>query len=997
MQIKLRAVAYFCLFLVYVNPSMAQSWKEINPSPNLFNDAIYSVVTDTAGNIYAAGKFRNIKNEVIVAKWDGSNWKELGSESALKANNIITCIAVDKTGNVYAAGAFNNSTGNYSIAKWDGLSWSEVGGISNALNPNGAIYGMTIDNSGNLYVAGGFTNIAGKQYIAKWNGTNWSESGTGINSLNGNGLIYSLTTDNAGNVYAAGHFTNSNSNYYVAKWNGNNWAELGAAVPLNANDYINCIKVDNAGNVYAGGAFKNSSGDYYIARWNGDTWSEVGSGVNSLKANGPFNAIEVNATGNIYAGGFGTNLISGTINLVQWNGNTWSEILNVGYSVNDAIRSICLDKTGNVYAAGDFINNGGHNYVIKWDGHTTSEPGSFGDNLEVSNGIYHVAVDSRGQVYAAGNFTNPVGNGYIAHWDGRTWSELGGDTASLPVSHFNLAMTTDLSGNLYVSGDFTNENGKYYIAKWDGHSWSELGDPSNPIKVFEPITLLTRDKAGNIYAGGAFGDDNGFGFGIIKWDGTDWVFYPYMQGSPCSIFADTAGNIYAGNTAYDINGKFYVEKITKNGITTLGSGATALNSGTKITALAMDGQGNLLASGLNNAGFSPYNKFVAKWDGTSWSTAGSDQTGQYAEGYVASMIADDSGYVYAASSTNGNSYSSVAKWDGKNWSELGPGENRLDLSHYFSSGCLAIDVKGNIYAPGRINNLSLEDCVAVYGKSALLLQQPEITIVMNQYCNAANLQTIKITNLPDTSWISARVTLDNVRLTIHTDSSFAFAPSSLSTGDHRLKISFSTRTDSMFIIKDFTIVTAETPDVYITASTTTVTNTDPVIITATNTVGGGTTPVFTFAKDRGIGNILQAASANNTFSLDPSLLSVGDNWIYVRMQTSEICYTTPVNIDSIKITRNTVTGIRDIDFPGQEIVVYPVPFNQQFTIKGLQVSKIYQVIIVDTRGAKIYEAKITNRSSIDIIPAIHTRENFWLTIYDHTKKRILGSIPLMKE
>ncbi len=712
MKSRIYTIITFVL-VTLTNILQAQTWKEVNPPPNIFNNSILSISTDSVGNLYAAGKFKNINNEYVVAKWNGSSWAELGAgNNALKAKNAINAIVIGASGNIYAAGSFTNTTGNISIVKWNGASWSELGGTINPLNPNGTVYAMTSDQQGNIYAAGSFTDSSGNGYVAKWNGTTWSRLGFAPGILKGNDLIYSLTTAKSGGVYAAGRLTNAINKYCVAKWNNSTWEELGGAVPLNANDYITCINTDNTGNVYAGGAFRNTAGDYYIAKWNGVDWAEVGSGTNTLKANGPINEIVISGAGMIYAGGFGTNT-NGNTNLVYWNGTSWNEVTNFGYAINSTIHTICLDKSGNVYTAGDFKNSGAHNYVAKWDGDMVGEVGGSGTNLKINNGIYNIAVDSKRQVYATGNFGYPTQYIYIAHWNGKTWKELGGDSASLRFTDYlNVSMTTDLSGNLYVGGNFTNQNGKHYIAKWDGTAWSELGDPANPIKIYESISLLTTDKAGNVYAAGAFGDGDGYRYTIMKWDGASWYLYPYLQGAPSSLFVDNSGNIFAGNTTPDENGKYYVEKINTNGVTRLGTGANALNSATKITAIAVDRNGNVLASGLNNAGYSPHNKFVAKWDGTTWSTAGAN-SGTYADGYVSSMIADNAGNVYAASATNGNGYFSVAKWDGNNWNELGP--------HYFFNSnvhSIAKDVNGNVYAGGLFGNTYGEHYVALYGKSA---------------------------------------------------------------------------------------------------------------------------------------------------------------------------------------------------------------------------------------------------------------------------------------
>ena len=65
-----------------------------------------------------------------VAKWDGSNWTEVGlATGGLQANSTIVSVISDASGNLYAAGYFTNSDGYAYVAKWDKATdkWTEVG------------------------------------------------------------------------------------------------------------------------------------------------------------------------------------------------------------------------------------------------------------------------------------------------------------------------------------------------------------------------------------------------------------------------------------------------------------------------------------------------------------------------------------------------------------------------------------------------------------------------------------------------------------------------------------------------------------------------------------------------------------------------------------------------------------------------------------------------------------------------------------------------------
>jgi len=377
---------YF-LFLCLVMSSRilhAQSWSEVGGNTNALkaDNSIRSILTDKAGNVYAAGGFTDgagyNDGYFYVAQWNGTNWNEIGTGSnGLNANNWIYTLALDDTGNVYAAGAFtiiyNSDTTKY-VAKWNGTSWTEVGTDTNSLNANEFIESVILDKAGNIYAAGGFTDTStNTYYVAKWNGKTWSQLGTGSHALNANGIIYSLATDKSGNIYAAGRFSDSVINYtghpYVAQWNGSKWSELGTGVnALSPNGYIKTILTDSLGNVYAAGSFTNAAGYYYVAKWNGTNWSELGTIGNTLNANLEIITMTMDHSGNIYAAGSFTDG-NGYPYVAKWNGTSWSELGtgNVALNANNTIEAIAFDNSGDLFAGGEFTDAGNNFYVAEWN------------------------------------------------------------------------------------------------------------------------------------------------------------------------------------------------------------------------------------------------------------------------------------------------------------------------------------------------------------------------------------------------------------------------------------------------------------------------------------------------------------------------------------------------------------------------------------------------------------------------------------------------------
>jgi hypothetical protein len=327
--------------------------------------------------------------------------------------------------------------------------WGELGG-TNTSTFNFSINSIAIDGSGNLY-AGGSHYTNGNSYVAKWDGNTWSELGGSKTTFNDN--INSIATDAIGNVYAAGDFTNANGNYYVAKWNGSNWSEIGGANTSTFNDDIESITTDANGYVYAVGGFTDANGNTYVAKWDGSNWSELGGTNPSL--GGRF--ITKDAKGNIYTtSGYG---------VAKWDGSAWNILSGIISPFgSEFIASINTDAKGNVYAAENFNDSAGNEFIAEWNGSSWSKLGAL--NIISPDSGTSLTTDASGNLYAGlmayNNNNSPIY--YVSKWDGNTWGIVGNDTT------FNsdiYSMAVDASGNLYAGGNFVNANGNYYVAKWN--------------------------------------------------------------------------------------------------------------------------------------------------------------------------------------------------------------------------------------------------------------------------------------------------------------------------------------------------------------------------------------------------------------------------------------------------------------------------------------------------------------------------------------------------
>ena len=124
------------------------------------------------------------------------------------------------------------------------------------------------------------------------------------------------------------------------------------------------------------------------------------------------------------------------------------------------------DLSGNVYVPRGFANPGYLNcYIDKWNGTSWDDLRKGSDGSLFNYDIHSLCTDKSGNVYAAGDFWNTSDKQYVAKWDGISWTELGLGSKGLNATDRIMSLCTDASGNVYAAGFFTNATG-YYVAKY---------------------------------------------------------------------------------------------------------------------------------------------------------------------------------------------------------------------------------------------------------------------------------------------------------------------------------------------------------------------------------------------------------------------------------------------------------------------------------------------------------------------------------------------------
>jgi hypothetical protein len=276
-------------------------------------------------------------------------------------------------------------------------------------------------------------------------------------------------------------------------------------------------------------------------------------------------------------------------------------------------------------------------------------------------------------------------------------------------------------------------------------------------------------------------------------------------------------------------------------------------------------------------------------------------------------------------------------------------------------------------------------------------QTPLVSGIGTAFCAGQGLQKGKIANPPTDGpgFTATMVRLGNSDLAVAADSTFSFNIDTLKPGMHTIQVAFTNISGTRTVAYQFSVTATQTPKVTITANNANITNPAiPVILTAASTGGGGS-PLYTFARDKGFTNLLRSEGPNAVLVIQPTILTIGDNKIYVRVKTTAACYTVQTAIDSTLLKRDAATGIVDVSNPGQVITIFPNPFTNKIILKGLNNSRMYSIVLHNNHGQAVYTGEVKNKQVYEVPAAGIAPGVYWLTVYD-AKKKPIGTEKVVK-
>jgi hypothetical protein len=340
-------------------------------------------------------------------------------------------------------------------------------------------------------------------------------------------------------------------------------------------------------------------------------------------------AIAFDANGNACVTGYTFNADAEAFYTAKYDGLTgraiWEKTFDSGNG-SDVPHAIVVDSVGNVIVTGSSAAVGGglDYYTIKYDGTNGNviwQRRYDGPNNGLDEAIA-VGVDSADNVIVAGRSTQANDDIYLIRYAAATGLQTGQFRFTGPLTRpdYPADMAVDAAGNPVVVGVTTNANGDadIYVAKinlttetaiWTRtiNSAANLDDEGKGVAI---------DNAGNVIVTGIVSNnDNTHGFltrkysatGVFAWDQTFVSPVADFHG-PVDVGVDSAGNAFVTGTSTLDNFKvtFYTAKYAAaNGTilwetrSSLPPGATDPFQNDVAAALAVDGSGNVVVTGLS--------------------------------------------------------------------------------------------------------------------------------------------------------------------------------------------------------------------------------------------------------------------------------------------------------------------------------------------------------------------------------------------------------------
>lgn len=345
-------------------------------------------------------------------------------------------------------------------------------------------------------------------------------------------------------------------------------------------------------------------------------------------------------------------------------------------------RNLEFDQCGNLWTGGydPFFSEGS---VVRYNNSVFTDWSNFEGYIPNAQ-VYGIAFDNNNGVWVACNAnTNFNEHGGVAYYNGATWTKWDHTNSPLATDYMN-AIAIDHNNNVWATfSDFGGSQGG--VAKYDGTTWT-IYTPSNSGIPSTECTDIDVDAQNNIWIGS--------NLGLIKFDGLNWITFTTANSgisfngisdvevdeSTNKIYAATtiSVDIYDGSNWTHINtGNSPFPNINLTEIDARGDTVIIGSLGGESGAWIYDGANwishvspsHVKDVRIDNAGnfWVCGNGFVEKYDGISWVTYTSMNTGLTSM-FNNDVFVDSKNRAWFASGGNGG----INMFDCPEWQDYGP-------------------------------------------------------------------------------------------------------------------------------------------------------------------------------------------------------------------------------------------------------------------------------------------------------------------------------------
>lgn len=434
------------------------------------NQDVLAIAVQPDGKIIIGGGFASYNGTPAsyIARLNVDGSLDTSFDPGSGTNNYVHTIIIQPDGKIIIGGAFTTYNGTIvnHIARLN-MDGSLDANFFSGLGANNWVESINLQPDGKIIIGGDFTSYNGTQRIrvARLNANGMLDlsfdPGTGTDKIV---HVTSLLPD--GKILIGGDFTyyNGTQKIRLARLNANGTLDNSFNPGTGANNFIQTIAIQPDNKIIVGGFFTtfNGSARNHIARLNAngtlDTTFDPGLG-----ANNHVRQTIIQPDGKIIICGWFTayqGMLSNRIARLNIDG-TFDHTFDTGTGANNYVNSIARQPDGKIIIGGLFTSyNGiGRNRITRLTSDATLDY-TFNPGTGANNNLQSIAFQKDGKIIIAGGFTTYNGNGsnYIArlNMDGSS------DTAFNPgtgTDNWIYSTTVQSDGKILISGLFTNFNG----------------------------------------------------------------------------------------------------------------------------------------------------------------------------------------------------------------------------------------------------------------------------------------------------------------------------------------------------------------------------------------------------------------------------------------------------------------------------------------------------------------------------------------------------------